>query len=138
MEGPTESFQQIKEKRFTRVCFGVISSMGHLGQIINHHLGKYRNQIPEVIEKIENSLYVDNLSTGADEPKSAIELHETATSVFAESNMNLRKWRSNNREVHELIEGKQESNEESSEDKSYASLMFNLSEESENKVLRIP
>ena len=91
MEDPTESFPQIKEKRFTRVYFGVISSMRHLGQIINHHLEKYRNQIREVIEKIENSLYVDDLSTGADEPKSAIELHETAKLIFAESNMDLRK-----------------------------------------------
>ena len=68
MEDPTESFLQIKEKRFTRVCFGVISSTGHLGET-NHHLKKYRNQIPEVIEKIENSLYIDDLSTGADGPK---------------------------------------------------------------------
>ena len=72
VEDPTESFLQIKEKRFTRVCFGVISSMGHLGETINHHLEKYRSQIPEVIQKIVNSLHVNDLSTGADEPKSAI------------------------------------------------------------------
>ena len=47
--------------------------MRHLGETINDHLEKYRNQIPEVIEKIENSLYVDDLSTGADERKSVIE-----------------------------------------------------------------
>ena len=138
VEHPTENFPQIKEKRFTRVCFGVISSMGHLGETINHHLEKYRNQIPEVIEKIENSLYVDDLSTGADEPESAIELYETAKSIFAKVNMNLRNWRSNNRDVNEFIEGKHESNEESSEDTSYASLMLNPDEESENKVLGIP
>ena len=82
MEDPTESFLQIKEKRFTRVCFEVISSMGHLGETINHHLEKCKNQVPEVIEKIENSLYIDDLSTGADEPKSAIELNETAKSIL--------------------------------------------------------
>ena len=76
------------------MCSGVISSMGHLGETINHHLEKYSNQIPEVIEKIENSLHVDDLSTGADEPKSTIELYETAKSIFAEANINLRKWRS--------------------------------------------
>ena len=112
--------------------------MGHLVETINHHLQKYRNQIPEVIEKIENSLYVDDLSTGADEPKSAIELYKTAKSVFAEANMNLRKWRSNNREVNEFIEGKHKSIEESSDDTSYASLMLNPNEESEKKVLGIP
>ena len=56
------------------MCFEVINSMGHLGETINHHLEKYRNQMPEVIKKIENSLYVDNLSTGADDPKGSIEL----------------------------------------------------------------
>ena len=61
VEDPTERFLQIKEKRFMRVYFGVISSMGHLGETINHHLEKYRNQIPELIEKIENLLYVDDL-----------------------------------------------------------------------------
>ena len=52
--------------------------------------------------------------------------------------MNLRKWRSNNREVNEFIEGKHKSIEESSDDTSYASLMLNPNEESENKVLGIP
>ena len=120
------------------MCFGVISSMRHLGETINHHLEKYKNQIPEVVEKIENFLYVDDLSTGADEPESAIEPYETAKSMFAKANMNLRKWRSNNRDVTEFIEGKHESIEESREDASYSSLMLNPNEESENKVMGIP
>ena len=49
LEDPTESFPQIKEKRFTRVCFGVISSIGHLEETINYQLEKYRNEIPEAI-----------------------------------------------------------------------------------------
>ena len=132
LEDPTDSFLNIKEKRFTRVCFGVISSMGHLGETINHHLEKYRNQMSEVIKKIENSLYVDDLPTGADEPKSAIELYKAAKSIF------LRKWRSNNRDVNEFIEGKYENIEKLSEDANYASLMLNPDEENENKVLGIP
>ena len=112
--------------------------MGHLGETINRHLEKYRNQIPEVIEKIENTLYVDDLSTGADKPKSLVELYETAKSIFAEANMNLRKRRSNNSEVNEFMEGKHESIEVWSGDTSYASLMLNANEESEHKVLGIP
>ena len=138
VEDPTEIFPQIKEKRFTRVCFGVISSMGHLGETINHHLEKYRNQMPEVIKKIESSLYVDDLSTRADDSKGAIELYKAAKSIFAEANMNLRKWRNNNRDFNEFIEEKHKNIEKSSEDTSYASLMLNPDEESENKVLGIP
>ena len=106
VENLTDSFLKIKEKRFTRVCFGVTSSMGHLGETINHHLEKYRNQMPEVIKKIESSLYVDDQSTGADDSKGAIELYKAAKSIFAEVNMNLRKWRSNNRDVNEFIKRK--------------------------------
>ena len=62
--------------------------MSHLVETINHHLEKYRNQIPEVIEKIENSLLADNLSRGPDESKSAMELYETAKSIFTEANIN--------------------------------------------------
>ena len=91
MEDPTEIFAQIKENWFTSVHFRVISSIGHLGETINHHLEKYRNQMPEVVKKIENSLCVDNLSAGTDEPKSVIELYKAAKSIFAKSNMNLRK-----------------------------------------------
>ena len=65
--------------------------MGHLGETINHQLEKYRNQMPEVIQKIENPLYVDDLSTGADESKDSIELYKAAKSIFAEANMNSRK-----------------------------------------------
>ena len=61
---------------------GVISSMGHFGETINHHLEKYKNQVPLVIEKIKNSLYADDLSIGADEPKSAMEPYETTKSIF--------------------------------------------------------
>ena len=85
VDDQTENFPQIKEKRFTRVSFGVISSTRHLEKTRNHHLKKYRNQLPEVIKKIENSLYVDDLSTGADEPKSVIELYETGKSVICKS-----------------------------------------------------
>ena len=138
VEDPTDSFLKITEKRFTRVCSGLISSMGHLGETINHHLEKYRKQMPEVVKKSENPLYVDDLSTGADEPNSAIELYKVAESIFAEANMNSRKWRSNNRDVNEFIEGKHKNIEESSEDTSFASLMLNPDEESENKVLGIP
>ena len=119
-----------RKKRSTRVCLRVIGSMGHLGETVNHHLGKYRNQLPEVIEKIENSLCVD-VSTGADEPKSAIELYKTAKSIFAKTNMNLRRWRSNNRDVNEFIERKHENIEQPRVDTSYASLMLNPDEESE-------
>ena len=45
--------------------------------------------------------------------------------------MNLRRWRSNKKDVNEFIERKHENIEELSVDTSYASLMLNPDEESE-------
>ena len=136
MEDPTESFQHINKKD-SRGCALKLLVVWGIRETINHHLEKNINQIPEG-KKIGNSLYVDHVSTGANEPKSATELYETAKSIIAEANMNLRKWRRNKREVNYFIEGKHESIEELSEDTSYASLMLNSNEESKNKVLGIP
>ena len=84
---------------------------------------------------IEKSLHIGSLWTGADEPKSVIELYVSAKSIFTEANINLRKWRCNNREVNESIEGKHESIEELSEDRIYTWLMLDPNQESENNVL---
>ena len=52
--------------------------------------------------------------------------------------MNFMKWRSNNRDADEFIEGKHENIEKSREDTRYALLMLNPVEESENQVLGMP
>ena len=57
---------------------------------------------------------------------------------IAEANINLRKWRSNNRGVNEFIEGKHKSIEELSEDRIYTWLMLDPNEEGENNVLAKP
>ena len=51
--------------RFTRVCFGLVASMTLLGNVVKHHLEKYRGHQPELVHHVESSLYVDDLSLGA-------------------------------------------------------------------------
>ena len=80
-------------------------------------------------------MYVYDLSTGAVDPKGAIELYKAAKSIFAEANMNLRIWRSNNRDVNEFIEGKHVNIEESSQDTSYA-ISFRIPKSTEDVVTK--
>ena len=51
--------------RFTRVCFGLVASMTLLGNVVKHHLEKYREHQPELVHHVESSLYVDDLPLGA-------------------------------------------------------------------------
>ena len=60
---------------FTRVCFRPVSSMFHLEATIDHHLKcclEYHPDInPHIINKIKHSLYIGNLSSGAEKLKDA-------------------------------------------------------------------
>ena len=49
-EGSNWYFPTDQGKKIHAGMLWVISSMGDLGETINHNLEKYRNQIPKVIE----------------------------------------------------------------------------------------
>ena len=125
-----------RQMRFTRVCFGVISSMGHLGGTIHHHLDKHKDSQPEVVIKIEDALYADDFSGGEDDDRKAIKLYKGAKKIFEEANMNLRKWKSNSLAVTKIIEESNSNNSETTS--SYAQMMLNPDGKSNVKVLGIP
>uniref|UniRef100_A0A7I4Z3M5 Reverse transcriptase domain-containing protein n=1 Tax=Haemonchus contortus TaxID=6289 RepID=A0A7I4Z3M5_HAECO len=86
--------------RFTRVTFGLNVSPFLLGATINYHL---RNAVHDktIAEEIAEILYVDNLILAADSPKEAIRKALLSKEIFAEMNMNLREFLSNNKSVSE-------------------------------------
>ena len=51
---------------FTRVVFGVSASPFLLNATINHHLEKYLNRYPDLINTLLRSIYVDDVTYGAD------------------------------------------------------------------------
>ena len=51
---------------------------------------------PEPVEEIERSIYVDDLISGGETTKQALEIKMTATTIFHEATFKLRKWHSNN------------------------------------------
>uniref|UniRef100_A0A915B870 CCHC-type domain-containing protein n=1 Tax=Parascaris univalens TaxID=6257 RepID=A0A915B870_PARUN len=82
--------------RFTRVPFGVISSPFLLNATIQYHL---KRKTTEIREEIQDNIYVDNVFLTAHQIPAAIEKGQEAKRVFEEADMNLREFRSNNREV---------------------------------------
>ena len=56
---------KVAEFRFTRLMFGLRSSPAILGATINHHLEFYKETHSETVKAIKDSLYVDDLVSGA-------------------------------------------------------------------------
>ena len=48
--------RELSMYRFTKVCFGINSSMFLLGMVIKNHLDIHRDEDEKLVEKIENSL----------------------------------------------------------------------------------
>ena len=71
---------------------------------MRHHLDKYRLADPALISLVRNSLYVDDLVTGADTVDEAFNIYKGARRLMVEAGMNLRKWSSNSPELMKLIQ----------------------------------
>ena len=124
--------------RFTRVTFGVGPSMWHLGVVIKHHLKKYEVSHPDIVSRIEESLYADDFSGGEDNDERAIRFYLEARRIFKEAGMNLRKWRSNSKKLMRMILQDENGKTESSNTDSYAEQMLNPTDQSPVKVLGTP
>ena len=93
--------------RFTRDVFGVSSSPFLLNATIRHHMERYVTLYPEFFEKFLRSIYVDDVSYGADNPDSAYELYERSKQTLAEGGCNLRKFVSNSTLLSQRIQQKE-------------------------------
>jgi len=94
---------ELETYRFKRVCFGLNSSMALLGNVIKHHLDKYRECEPLLVSEIERSLYVDDLSLGGDDENEVWEMFQKTNEIFLNGNMPLRKWVSNCASLNQKI-----------------------------------
>ena len=50
--------------RFTRAVFGLTCSPFRLGGVLKHHLDTWEGRYPEVVKRLREGLYVDDLITG--------------------------------------------------------------------------
>ena len=83
------------ELQVYRVCFGLVPSMTLLGNVVKNHLQKFRKVLPQLVQHIEGSLYVDDLSLGAASEKELWDMKTNAQQIFQQGGFNLRKWVSN-------------------------------------------
>ena len=88
--------------RFTRIPFGIISSLFLLGATIKYHLAPKDNQLDH---NLSDNFYVDNLITGADNLEEALQLYSKAKKLFLDRLMNLRDWNSNSNELNRKTAG---------------------------------
>ena len=85
----------IVEMRFTRVVFGVSSSPFLLNATIRHHLEQYDATQPDLVKKLRDSIYVDDLVSGANSEEEACQLFMKSKNILKEGGFNLRKFYSN-------------------------------------------
>ena len=129
-EDPFDTTLKLKVSRFTRVCFGLVSSMFHLEATIDHRLNycleDHPDINPDIINKIKHSLYVDDLSSRAEKLKVASELYIQSKLIFEKANMNLQKWRSNSNEfMIFIVKHEQEKRLKVLEEQSYTDSSLN-------------
>ena len=90
--------------RFTRVFFGATCSQFLLSSTLHKIAETYDETDAEFARKVRDHFYVDDLNTGAESTKGGIETYETMKSRFSSANFNLRKWRTNNKELQQHID----------------------------------
>ena len=94
---------ELTELRFWRVLFGVTSSPFLLFATNIHHRNKYSAVDKEFVDKFLNSLYVDDLSIGANNVDETFDYFCKCKDRVEEGSFNLRKFRSNPAELEQMI-----------------------------------
>ena len=83
--------------RFTRVALGLSCSPFLLNVTLKHHVLKYESDDPEFVQKLLQSLYVDDILTGGSDDDEAFDLYIKGKSRLAGFGFNVRKFVSNSK-----------------------------------------
>lgn len=90
--------------RLKRVLFGVTSRPFLLAGVIKLHLQNYFHIYPETCSMLNESMYVDDLLSGASNEEMAFKKSKEAKLIMSEAGMTLRKWKSNSTKLENLWE----------------------------------
>jgi len=83
------------------VVFGVSSSPYLLNSTIQHHLKQYSSSHPELVTKLLEFFYVDDLVCGGNNEKEAYEHYTFAKEALSQASFNLRKFATSSRTLRE-------------------------------------
>ena len=89
--------------RYTHLDFGLRPSPAFLGAVIAYHVHKYHGKEPELCRCIEQSVYVDDLITGANSIDDTSKLYKMAKTLMSDGGFNLHKWKSNSPSLLAMI-----------------------------------
>ena len=95
---PTEA-RELQTLRFTRALFGLTCSPFLLGDVIEHHLSTWEDRMPEEVNELRKSIYVDDLVSGGKTVEEAKKLKTNATGTFNDATITRHKWHSNKPEL---------------------------------------
>ena len=88
----TKDLPRVVVLRFTRVMFGVSASPFLLNATLKHHIEKYRKEDPSFVDTFTRSLYVDDITYGANDDVEAYKLYSKSKYRLATGGFNLRKF----------------------------------------------
>ena len=95
---------KIRPLRFARVVFGVSSSPFLLNATIRHHLERYRESHPDLVQLLLDSFYVNDLTTGANSEEEAQFVYAQLKQILKEGGFNLQKFRTDSSSLQQRID----------------------------------
>lgn len=100
----SKSSPSVVALRFNRVVFGVSSSPFLVTATIQHHMEQYRTLDQEFVDRFLRSIYVDDVTYGANTVGEAYTLYQDSKTRLAEGGFNLRKFTTNSLVLRRMIE----------------------------------
>ena len=91
----------IKEYRYTRLPFGLVSSAFILTNTLQAHLQNSLADQPQLLDLLLKSWYMDDFMGGGVDDREVLNLREQVEGLLAEANMPMHDWNSNSKAVRE-------------------------------------
>jgi len=101
----SEEDDEIVVYRFLRVVFGLTSSPFLLNGTLKNHLEKYRDSDKDLIERLIDDFYVDDLVSGCNSVDAAKRFVVRSSEIMLEAGLELRKWVTNDPDLRKFFLG---------------------------------
>ncbi len=95
---------ELRALRFASVVFGVSSNPFLLNATLKYHLERYSSTHPNLVQRLLESTFVDDVVTGADTEDEAFTLYTQGKSIFRDRGFNLRKFKMKSMQLQRKID----------------------------------
>ena len=139
VDDPLSTNPNIIIYRFARVVFGVSASPYLLNSTIQHHLMQYSSLQPDIVAKLLESFYVDDLVCGGNDEDEAHK-HYTFARNASQASFNLRKFITNSHVLRDRVKREEPHLSKETADITYTDPTLSteqLSQPDEHKVLGV-